>query len=187
MLAILPVLDRVRQMAWMKATMRGMSPAVIGVLAVSLVRLSPAAVPDPLALLILIGTIAVTLAYRVGAFKIMLGGSLLGVVRGQLPLSVFTRPIVPFLEARGISPGAFIAAVGADSPDVVVGHRPGRTRQDEITIFDSSGTALQASPLRWACTRNPAHRDAARWVSSTPDVAVPSSHAMQGRIRGLVP
>ena len=92
MLAILPVLDRVRQMAWMKATMRGMSPAVIGVLAVSLVRLSPAAVPDPVALLILIGTIAVTLAYRVGAFKLMLGGSLLGVVRGQLPLSVFTRP-----------------------------------------------------------------------------------------------
>jgi len=46
-------------------------------------------------------------------------------------------------RARDISPGTFIAAVGADSPDVVVGHRPGRTRQDEITIFDSSGTALQ--------------------------------------------
>jgi chromate transporter len=92
MLVILPVLDRVRQMAWMKAAMRGMSPAVIGVLAVSLVRLSPAAVPDPLALLILIGTIAASLALRAGAFKLMLGGAILGVVRSQLPLSVLTRP-----------------------------------------------------------------------------------------------
>jgi chromate transport protein ChrA len=72
--------------------MRGMSPAVIGVLAVSLVRLSPAAVPDPLALLILIGTIAATLAFRVGAFKLMLGGAVLGVVRSWLPPSVLTRP-----------------------------------------------------------------------------------------------
>ena len=92
MLAILPILDRVRQLAWMKAVMRGMSPAVIGVLAVSLVRLSPAAVPDPLALLILIGTIAATLAFRVGAFKLMLGGAVLGVVRSWLPPSVLTRP-----------------------------------------------------------------------------------------------
>ena len=92
MLAILPVLDRIRQMAWMKATMRGMSPAVIGVLAVSLVRLSPAAIPDPLALLILIGTIAATLALRAVAFKVMLGGAVAGVVRGWLPLSVLTRP-----------------------------------------------------------------------------------------------
>jgi len=76
----------------MKAAMRGMSPAVIGVLAVSLVRLSPAAVPDPLALLILIGTIAASLALRAGAFKLMLGGAILGVVRSQLPLSVLTRP-----------------------------------------------------------------------------------------------
>jgi chromate transporter len=92
MLAILPILDRVRQLAWMKAVMRGMSPAVIGVLAVSLVRLSPAAVPDPLALLILTGTIAATLAFRVGAFKLMLGGAVLGVVRSWLPPSLLTRP-----------------------------------------------------------------------------------------------
>jgi chromate transporter len=91
MLAILPVLDRVRQMAWVKATMKGMAPAVIGVLAVSVIRLSPAAVPDPFALLILIGTIAATLALRVGAFKVMIGGAVLGVLRSQLPVSVLTR------------------------------------------------------------------------------------------------
>jgi chromate transporter len=91
MLAILPVLDRVRQMAWVKATMKGMAPGVIGVLAVSLIRLSPAAVPDPFALLILIGTIAATLALRVGAFKVIIGGAVLGVLRSQLPVSLLTR------------------------------------------------------------------------------------------------
>src|SRR2546427_9170270 len=50
MLAILPVLDRVRQMAWGKATMKGMAPAGIGRLAVSLIRPSPAAGPGPFAL-----------------------------------------------------------------------------------------------------------------------------------------
>ena len=96
-----------------------------------------------------------------------------------------------FLRPVDITPGTFIAAVGADNPekqelepsllasatlvvdvlhqcaeigelhhalaanllkreqihaelaDVVAGRRPGRTREDEITIFDSSGTALQ--------------------------------------------
>ena len=36
-----------------------------------------------------------------------------------------------------------LAQVHAELADVVVGRRPGRTRDDEITIFDSSGTALQ--------------------------------------------
>ena len=33
--------------------------------------------------------------------------------------------------------------VHAELGEVVAGRRPGRTRMDEITIFDSSGTALQ--------------------------------------------
>ena len=33
--------------------------------------------------------------------------------------------------------------VHAELADVVAGRRPGRTRREEITIFDSSGTALQ--------------------------------------------
>jgi ornithine cyclodeaminase/alanine dehydrogenase-like protein (mu-crystallin family) len=35
------------------------------------------------------------------------------------------------------------ADVHAELADVVAGRRPGRTRGDEITVFDSSGTALQ--------------------------------------------
>jgi chromate transporter len=85
MLAILPMLDRIRQLAWVKALMKGMAPAVIGVLAVSLVRLSPAAVPDPLAVAILIGTVAAAMVLRIGTFKLMAGGAIVGVLRNQLP------------------------------------------------------------------------------------------------------
>ncbi|PYO02794.1 MAG: hypothetical protein DMD91_02505 [Candidatus Rokuibacteriota bacterium] len=92
MLCVLPVLDRVRQLALVKAVMKGMGPAVIGVLLVSLVRLSPAAVPDPLALAILVGTVVAAIAFRVGAFKLMMGGAVLGILRSQLPVTALTRP-----------------------------------------------------------------------------------------------
>lgn len=96
----------------------------------------------------------------------------------------------PFLEASHVPPGAFVAAVGADSPpkneiapalmarakivadvraqaemmgdlhhaiaagavavdnvrelaDLVSGRAPGRTKAEEITVFDSTGTALE--------------------------------------------
>jgi len=91
MLAILPVLDRVRQLAWVKSVMKGMGPAVIGVLAVSLVRLSPAAIPDPLALAILISTVVAAMALRIGAFTLMFGGAVVGVLRDQLPLDALAR------------------------------------------------------------------------------------------------
>jgi chromate transport protein ChrA len=68
-----------------------MGPAVIGVLAVSLARLTPTAVPDPLALAILIATVVASLAWRVGAFKLLGGGAALGVLRTQLPLTILTR------------------------------------------------------------------------------------------------
>src|SRR5689334_16039736 len=91
MLAILPVLDRVRRLAWVKAVMKGMGPAVIGVLAVSLVRLAPAAIPDPLALAMLVATVVVAMALRIGAFKLLFGGALVGVLKDQVPLGALTR------------------------------------------------------------------------------------------------
>jgi len=92
MLAVLPILDRVRRLAWVTAVMKGMGPAVMGMLAVSLARLSPAAVPDPLALALLIGTVVAALAFRVGVLKVMIGGAVLGVLRARLPLTALTRP-----------------------------------------------------------------------------------------------
>ena len=64
--------------------MRGMSPAVIGILGVSLVRLAPAALPDPFTVFILLVTVAAVLALRVGAFKVMIAGAFLGVLRNYL-------------------------------------------------------------------------------------------------------
>ncbi|HEU5196609.1 MAG TPA: chromate efflux transporter [Methylomirabilota bacterium] len=84
MLGVLPVLDRVRTLAWVRAVMDGLGPAVIGVLAVSLVRLVPYAVPDAPAAAILALTVAALLLSRVGPFRLMLAGGLAGVLRDRL-------------------------------------------------------------------------------------------------------
>jgi chromate transport protein ChrA len=85
MLVILPVLDRVRKLAWMRAVMKGMAPAVIGVLAVSLARLVPAALPDPFAIAILVATLLALTMTKLGVFKLMLAGAALGILRSRLP------------------------------------------------------------------------------------------------------
>ncbi len=84
MLSILPAFERARRLLWTKAAMKGIGPAVIGVLAVSLVQMTPHALPDPVAIGIFIGTVAAMLAWRVGAIKLMVLGALLGVLRDRL-------------------------------------------------------------------------------------------------------
>jgi chromate transporter len=68
----------------MRPAMRGIGPAVIGVLAVSLVQLAPHAVPDPFAMATLMATVAVLLLWRVGTVKLMLAGAVLGILRSRL-------------------------------------------------------------------------------------------------------
>jgi chromate transporter len=84
MLSILPMLARARTLVWTRAAMKGVGPAVIGVLAVSLVQLAPHALPDPFAIAILVGTLIVLLAWRIGAIKLMMAGAVLGVLRDRL-------------------------------------------------------------------------------------------------------
>lgn len=84
MLAILPAFDRVRTLVWTRAALKGISPAVIGVLAVSLVRLAPHALPDVLAGATLIATVVVLMVWRVATLNVMLVGAVLGVVRSRL-------------------------------------------------------------------------------------------------------
>jgi chromate transporter len=84
MLMLLPVFDRVRALGWARAAMRGIGPAVIGVLAVSLVRLAPHALPDPFAVVLLGATVIALVYWRVGTLKLMLAGSVLGVLRSRL-------------------------------------------------------------------------------------------------------
>ena len=83
-LAVLPALDRVRTLAWVRAVMDGMGPAVIGILAVSLVRLAPHAVPDAPAAVMLALTVAALLLTRLSPFRLMLAGGLAGVLRERL-------------------------------------------------------------------------------------------------------
>ena len=85
MLGVLPVLERIRKLAWVRAVMKGMAPAVIGVLAVSLFRLAPAALPDAFAVAILAATLLALMVFRIGAFKLMIAGAILGVLRSHLP------------------------------------------------------------------------------------------------------
>lgn len=85
MLGILPVLERVRKVMWIRAVMKGMAPAVIGVLAVSLFRLAPSALPDRFAVVVLAATVLGVMVFRIGAFKLMVGGGALGVLRSYLP------------------------------------------------------------------------------------------------------
>jgi len=81
MLTILPVFERGRNMPWTKAAMAGIGPAVVGLLAVSLARLAPHAVPDAFALAMLIATLAAVTLWRLGPFNLMLAGAALGVLR----------------------------------------------------------------------------------------------------------
>jgi len=100
MLAILPALDRVRKLVWTRAALRGIAPAVIGVLAVSLVRLAPYALPDLFAVATLMATVVVLMVWRMATLKIMLLGAVLGIARSRLfsipgakaVLSTVTRP-----------------------------------------------------------------------------------------------
>jgi hypothetical protein len=56
--------DRVRSHAWTRAVLRGMAPAVVGILAVSLFRLAPYALPDAFSIAILAATVTCLLIWR---------------------------------------------------------------------------------------------------------------------------
>lgn len=83
MLSILPVLDRVRRLAWIKAAMKGISPAVIATLAVTIVQLVPHAATDAFTAAVLLVTVVVMLAWqRLPVLPSIACGGLAGIVRG---------------------------------------------------------------------------------------------------------
>jgi chromate transporter len=83
MLSILPVFERVRTLVWIRAAMRGIGPAVIGVMVVFLVRMAPHALPDLWAMVILLGTLIALLAWRLRPITLMGAGAVVGVVRSR--------------------------------------------------------------------------------------------------------
>jgi chromate transporter len=82
-LPILPIFERVRKLAWTTASMKGIGPAVMGILVVKLGQMAPHAVPDFAAVAIFIATVIALLAWRIGAIKLMIAGSVVGVLRSR--------------------------------------------------------------------------------------------------------
>jgi len=64
--------------------LKGIVPGVIGVMAVALVRMTPSAAPDPLAMAVLIVTGAALILWRVAPLKVMLGGAVFGILRDRV-------------------------------------------------------------------------------------------------------
>ena len=86
MLSIVPALKRFRELLWIKAAMRGIVGAVIGVLAVSIGRLLPHAMPDGFTAAIFALSVAAILLWRLAPVTLMLAGSALGIVVRLSPL-----------------------------------------------------------------------------------------------------
>ena len=78
--SILPVLDRVRSLAWVRAAMRGISPAVVGAISVSVLQLAPHAAPDAFTAALLGLTVLGLLAWRLPALPVVACGGLLGII-----------------------------------------------------------------------------------------------------------
>ncbi len=84
MLSVLPMFERVRRLVWTTAALKGVGPAVRGMLAVSLIQIAPHALPDALAIAMLMGMLIALLAWRIGALKLMMAGAIVGVLRSRL-------------------------------------------------------------------------------------------------------
>jgi chromate transporter len=80
MLSVVPVLDRVRSLAWTRAAMRGISPAVVGAVALTVVQLTPHAVTDVFTGALFVFAIAALLLWKLPALALALSGGLLGIL-----------------------------------------------------------------------------------------------------------
>lgn len=80
MLAIMPLLRKLKDLRWLKAFMRGVAPAVIGALAVSMAHMAPRVAPDIFAWCVLILTIAIILLRNVGPPALVSGGAIFGLL-----------------------------------------------------------------------------------------------------------
>jgi len=80
MLSILPVFDKVSRLLWIKAAVKGIGPAVIGVLGLSLLHLAPHAVRDLPTALLFAATVGAMVAWQAGILKLLAGGAVLGVL-----------------------------------------------------------------------------------------------------------
>ena len=78
MLSVMPIMNRVRELAWLKAAMRAIGAAVVGLISVSLVQMAPHATPDPFTIFLALLTVAGMLGWKLGPLPFMIGGALAG-------------------------------------------------------------------------------------------------------------
>jgi chromate transporter len=84
MLLVLPLLRKLKDLQWLRAFMRGVGPAVIGALAVSLAQMAPHAAPDVFTWVLLALTIVILLLRNIGPLPLMAGGAVIGLlIRGS--------------------------------------------------------------------------------------------------------
>jgi chromate transporter len=87
LMSILPWLERWRALMWVRAAMRGVSPAVVGAIGLTVVRLAPTAAPDAFTGVLLVATTATLLLWKLPVIPAALGGGILGVLaRSRLVL-----------------------------------------------------------------------------------------------------
>ena len=86
MLSVLPVLNRIRELIWIKAAMRAIGAAVIGIISVSLMQMAPHAAPDAFTAILMVLTVAGMLIWSLAPLPLMLGGGLIGVMGRTSPL-----------------------------------------------------------------------------------------------------
>jgi chromate transporter len=85
MLSVVPIMNRVREFAWIKAAMRAIGAAVIGVISVSLVQMAPHAAPDAFTAALVLLTVAGLLSWKWGPLPVMLGGAFAGAAYRMSP------------------------------------------------------------------------------------------------------
>lgn len=80
MFAFLPILERMKHLTWMKAALKGVGSAVIGLIAQVIFQMLPNAVPDALSGLLALATLSVILLWRLSPLPLMAGGAAIGLV-----------------------------------------------------------------------------------------------------------
>jgi chromate transporter len=80
MLAVLPVMGRIKRLPWMQAALQGIGPAVIGMTAVAVLRMLPPALPDPLTGALAVGTAVAIGLWQLSPLPLMTGGAAIGLV-----------------------------------------------------------------------------------------------------------
>ncbi len=80
LMSILPWLERFRALKWVRAAMRGVSPAVVGAIALTVAHLAPTAAPDMFTSALFVATITCLLLWQMPAVPAAVGGGILGIV-----------------------------------------------------------------------------------------------------------